>query len=224
MASKIFIPAQSPEDWRKLLADPEKHWRDGFSAKMLAECWQNAGGFPPEIFRLFASTEDAALHDPEMLAAFPEHQVDLPPRGYPSQNDIFVLARDGSGELMTIMVEGKVNERFGETLIEWNAAHSPGKEKRLAFLLDLLGLPAEIPGTIRYQLLHRTGSAMLEAKRFNARSAVMIVHSFSKEKANFTDYAAFLGLYEIANHKSDHLYFLAELEGIKLYCGWASGD
>lgn len=27
---RIVIPSTSPEDWRKILADPEKHWRDGF--------------------------------------------------------------------------------------------------------------------------------------------------------------------------------------------------
>jgi hypothetical protein len=27
--SKIYIPTTKPEDWQSLLADPEKHWRQG---------------------------------------------------------------------------------------------------------------------------------------------------------------------------------------------------
>jgi len=42
--SKIYIPTTKPEDWQSLLADPEKHWRKGYSAKALAYCWQEADG------------------------------------------------------------------------------------------------------------------------------------------------------------------------------------
>jgi len=34
--SRIYIPANRPEDWRLLLAKPGKHWRTGYSAKTLA--------------------------------------------------------------------------------------------------------------------------------------------------------------------------------------------
>jgi hypothetical protein len=34
--SKIFIPANKPEDWKSLLAEPDKHWKTGYSAKTLA--------------------------------------------------------------------------------------------------------------------------------------------------------------------------------------------
>ena len=41
----IYIPAKSPGDWARLLADPVKHWRTGYSARTLACSWQNADGF-----------------------------------------------------------------------------------------------------------------------------------------------------------------------------------
>jgi hypothetical protein len=36
MNNRVYIPATKPEDWQNLLADPEKQWRDGYSAKSLA--------------------------------------------------------------------------------------------------------------------------------------------------------------------------------------------
>jgi hypothetical protein len=35
MGSKIFIPATKPEDWKSLLAEPEKHWRKGILQDLL---------------------------------------------------------------------------------------------------------------------------------------------------------------------------------------------
>ena len=37
--TEMFVPANKPEDWRVLLAE-EKHWKDGHSAKALADYWQ----------------------------------------------------------------------------------------------------------------------------------------------------------------------------------------
>ena len=39
-----LVPTRGPADWQAYLADPEKHWKDGRSAKMLAETWE--GGLP----------------------------------------------------------------------------------------------------------------------------------------------------------------------------------
>jgi hypothetical protein len=36
-----------------------------------------------------------------------------------------------------------------------------------------------VPDAIRYQLLHRAASVVIEAERFNASYAVLPVHSFS---------------------------------------------
>ena len=86
-------------------------------------------------------------------------------------------------------------EDFGPTMAEWLAASSPGKQKHLAFLKELLGLPAELPGALRYQFLHRTASAVIEARRFHANVAVCLVQSFHREHAGFSDFQAFAGLF-----------------------------
>lgn len=220
----IYIPTSGIEYWRRLLADPDKHWRTGFSARSLAYAWESAKDFPPEIQDLFTHSE-RPFHNVELLLAIPEHKVLMPTSsGHPSQNDLFVLAKDSSNGLMAITVEGKVSESFDKNLSEWNAQGSPGKEKRLAFIKDTLGLADEIPARIRYQLLHRTASAILEAKRFTARSAIMIVHSFSQSNLWFDDYQAFLKIFGVVDAKIGKLYFLTELFGIKVYSGWARGE
>ena len=109
MSSRIYIPATEPEDWRSLLADPQKHWRDGYSAKSVAYAWQQAKGFPREIQRVFENSEYPVFRNIEMLLAFPEHKVPLPGGLAASQNDLFVLAR-GDGQLISMTVEGKVSE------------------------------------------------------------------------------------------------------------------
>lgn len=220
----IYIPTSGVDDWRRLLADPEKHWRVGFSARTLAYAWESEKNFPSEIRDLFIKC-DPPIYDIELLLAIPEHQVRLPPyRGHPSQNDLFVLAKDSRNELFAITIEGKVSESFDKNLSEWNTESSRGKEIRLAFIKDTLGLVDEIPPTIRYQLLHRMTSAIIEAKRFTARNAVMLVHSFSQSDSGFDDYQAFLHIYGVEDAKIGKIYFLNNIEGINVYSGWARGD
>jgi len=221
---KIFIPSSGPNEWQKILADPKKQWRTGFSARTLANSWEAAdGGFPPEVFRLFEHVQDVRVRNLEMLLAFPEWKVYLPPRGHPSQNDLFILARGKHG-LVTIMVEGKVAETFGETLQGWLKQPTPGKLKRLAFLQSRLGLTGDLPNTIRYQLLHRLVSAVMEAERFKANSAVMLVHSFHQECLWFEDFQALLSLFGVETAQPEVLYLLTECGGVPLFAGWVTGD
>lgn len=218
----ILIPAANAEDWKRLLADPEKQWRKGYSAKALAYCWQEANGFPLEIEHLFKDSKFSVFEGIEFLFAIPEHKVPLPGGGRPSQNDLFVLAK-AQGELISITIEGKVSEPFGPSLEEWLTGASPGKERRLSFLKELLGLPAAISPKIRYQLLHRSASALLEAIRFNAHIAVMIIHSFSQENQWLDDYQEFLDIFGVHAVK-DQLFFVGDNRGVSLYCGWAKGN
>lgn len=219
--SRIYVPTTSPADWRQLLADPQKQWRSGYSARELAECWEAADGFPTSIQTMLAGSAFPALRKLDLLLALPEHQVDLPGGGRPSQNDLFVLSKAADGELVSLMVEGKVAEPFGSTLETWLMNASDGKRARLKFLCETLGLAQEPPGQLRYQLLHRAVSAILEAQRFNARYAMMIVHSFSSEKAWFADYAAFVGLFGLSTQPGQ-LVELSNLPSVRLFTAWIS--
>lgn len=216
---RIYIPTTSPDDWRRYLADPGKQWRSGYSARELAECWERAGGFPIEFGELFAQAGNPALRQMELLLAIPEHQVVLPGGGRPSQNDLFVLARAGDGRLAAIMVEGKAAEPFGETLGTWLKGASPGKRLRLKFICERLGLEGDPPTNIRYQLLHRTASAVLEAQRFGAKYALMIVQSFHPEHKWLEDYQAFLNLFA-ATGGTNELVELHCQKDVTLLAGW----
>ena len=133
-----------------------------------------------------------------------------------------MLARAGT-ELVSIAVEGKVKETFGPTLADWLDGGSAGKATRLAFLRNELGLPEDIPVTVRYQLLHRTASAIIEAKRFGARHAVMLVHSFSQSNLWFEDYSAFAALLG-GRAEVNRITSIGERDGVYLHLGWVCGD
>jgi hypothetical protein len=79
------------------------------------------------------------------------------------------------------------------TSSERRADGSAGVETRLASIFECLGL-VDMPGHVRYQLVHRTASAVLAARQFFAQSAVMLVHSFSLADRWFEDFVAFAQL------------------------------
>jgi hypothetical protein len=124
---------------------------------------------------------------------------------------------------LTIAVEGKVEEPFGSTVAEWLQSSSEGKQVRLAYIREQLGLPDEPVEHIRYQLLHRTASALVEAKWFTASSAMVLVHSFSQNRTWFEDCTAFLALFDkIA--KPESIELLGNKNGIDLYLSWVTGE
>ena len=221
--AKFYIPSKGPDSWKQFLAEPDKQWRTGYSARSLAYCWEEAQGFPKSVVDVFHSSPFELFHSIEFVLGVPEHKVDLPPKGgRASQNDIFVLGKNGN-QLVSITVEGKVNEAFGPTVAEKRKDMSPGVKERLEFLVDLLQLKDKTLDLIRYQLLHRTASALIEADRFCASSALMLVHSFSQSHKWFEDYAAFAGLYGI-EAELNKVHCVGSFNGKKLYIAWVVGE
>lgn len=76
--SRFFIPANSPEDWKPLLAEPDKHWRDGYSAKLLAYTWQQSDNFPKSVRDVFRKCGIPLFRNAKLLLAFPEYKIPLP--------------------------------------------------------------------------------------------------------------------------------------------------
>ena len=216
----VFVPSTGPEDWRPLLASPEKHWQCGKSAKELAYCWENCEGFPSEVEMILKQSD--AFDRVELLMAFPEWVVKLPSSGRQSQNDIWALAKTPNG-LVSIAVEGKVNESFDVTLGQWKKDASQGKLKRLKYLMSCLGLNAEPPSHVRYQLIHRTASAVIMAERFGAKAAVMLVQSFSQTEKGFDDYCEFASHCFGITVKTDGLEMVQVRHGLALHIGWVRG-
>ena len=185
----------------------------------LAMCWESAHP------RMPADVENACrplLGDLTLLAAFPEWEVPLPGGTTASQTDLLVLARSSRG-LVVIAVEGKVEEPFGPTLGEKRQGASAGQSKRLEYLHTVLGLKQPAPGHLRYQLFHRTASALLAAQEFTASIAVMLVHSFSKDAAWFQDFSDFAGHLGAESGK-DVLAPVAGHNQPELFLGWVTGD
>ncbi|WP_071547148.1 DUF6946 family protein [Pseudodesulfovibrio hydrargyri] len=217
--SSFYVPSKGPDDWRQFLADPVKQWKTGYSAKELAYSWEMSKGFPAEIQAVLNT--QSVFQNLEILFAVPEYQVSLPGGSRPSQNDLFVMARNDD-ELVVIMIEGKAYESFGPTLGEWRANGSEGKLRRLAYLQEVLQLDGVLADEVRYQLLHRTASPLIVAEQFHATSAIMLVHSFSEENEWFNDYSAFLDLYGV-QAQMGVLQEAFRGSNVKLYCGWAKG-
>lgn len=216
----ILMPTQNAEDWKRLLAD--KQWKRGFSARALAYCWQEADGFPKSIRDVFAGSGLKVFENLKLLLALPEHKVPLPGGSRASQNDIWMLGRSDT-ELVSIAVEGKVSEPFGPTVGEWLENDSEGKQKRLAYLRERLGLTEPVSKVVRYQLLHRAASAVIEANRFNAAHAMMLIHSFSQADKWFEDYQRFLSLFRVKGQPNT-ITSVGRCEGLLLYFAWVRGE
>jgi hypothetical protein len=159
----------------------------------------------------------------ELLLAIPEHKVPLrgASRGE-SQTDVFALARAGD-RTFALAIEGKVSEPFGERLGDWLRNASAGKRQRLAFICELLGLSLPLPDPTYYQLLHRTASAVIEARRFKTDAAAMIVHSFSEERIWFEAFKQFVSLFDVAAVANELIAVRSNATPL-LYLGWACGD
>jgi len=218
--SRVYVPSSGPGDWRALLADPIKHWARGYSARILAHRWEDQDGFPSEIKDILS--QHAIMAKAEPLLIFPEWKVSLPGGSRPSQNDVWILAKSGD-DLISITIEGKVDEPFDKTVGEWKADASPGKDKRLKYLLEVLSLQDPVPDSIYYQLVHRTASAVIEAERFGASHAVMLVHSFSPEQQWFDEFSNFSSLFGLTA-EIGRLMTTKARNGLPLHLGWVHGD
>ena len=188
-----------------------------------AACWDAAAnGLPPEVRQLLNNTGLPSLRDLELLAAFPEWETALPGGERPSCTDVMALARNHDG-LAVIAVEIKVNEPFGPTVGEKRAGASRGQEQRFDHLEQVLQLEGHFEDSVRYQLLHRTASALLTARQFHAATAVMLVHSFSpvgRWRDDLDAFAAAMG----SERVSEDMYALSRFSNPSLFLAWCTGE
>src|SRR5450755_2657066 len=119
--NQIYLPTTGSHQWQWLLANPGRQWKYKASAMALADSWEHATGFPEPVADSLAT--DRELQDLQLLLAVPEHEVPLDGGSRASQTDLLALARLPDGGLVTIAVEGKAKEPFGDhTVSEWRAA------------------------------------------------------------------------------------------------------
>ena len=213
---RLHVPLLEPEDVVRHLGKREKHWKEGRSAHALANVWSEFNALPPKVKAMLGSHSD--FQAVELIDAFLERQVDLQSEGRPSQTDL--LAVVGIGErLAVVAVEGKAGEPFGERVEEWLDG-STKKEKRLEGLCRILNLPRAAAMPLRYQLLHRSVSAIIEAHRYRTKIAVLLIHGFTDDPKGMADFTAFLKALGFQEQGLDILAGPELLDGVSLYAGW----
>ena len=188
-----------------------------------AASWEaSSDRFPSELSASLGASGDPDLANLELLLAVPEWRITLPGGPTASQTDVLALARNARG-LVAVAVEAKVDEKFGPTPGEKRATPSTGQTARLKHLHEVLVLDEALPDPIRYQLLHRTGSAILAAREFHAHVAVMLVQSFSpvgRWREDFDMFCRALG----GEPKSDSVAEIQPHQAPRLFVGWCTGD
>jgi hypothetical protein len=220
MIPRFYVPLLEPEDVVRHLGKQEKHWKEGRSAHALASLWFRHNAFPPKIESALKS--HPTFQSAELVDAFLERKVDLESDGRPSQTDLLAVIGIGQ-DLAIVAVEGKAGEPFGKRVEEWLNG-STKKETRLKGLCKMLGLSRDAALPLRYQLLHRSASAILEARRYRTPVALLLVHSFNTDKKGFADFAAFLKALGFNEPTPDTLTGPVRLGGVALYAGWVQDE
>lgn len=228
------VSIREADDVIPALAKGIRHWKAGYSAMELASAWLAGPAVPQRVQSWLSATEE--YRGAELLEGWFERSTDLPGRGAPSQTDLLLLLRSGD-DAAVVAVEGKVSEPFGPLVGDWlkdRGENDPSDRQqtpsnrgtRLSGLCELLGLDQGLAKALRYQLLHRTCAAILEAKRFRARYATMLVHSFSgigaAEPASFSDFSQFGSALGFSDVALDVPSGRRDIGGVSLRLGWVS--
>jgi hypothetical protein len=225
---RISIPSSGPLDWRSCLVDKNKHWKRGRSAFETAFSWEMAqkgkgcSGLPSEVSNILNRVD--CLKNSELLLAIPEHQVRLNNHRAPSHNDVWALLKNEHG-LISLTIEAKAGESFDQTVTSWlnKDKKRDGRVKRLDWICDRLKTDSNesAVGLVRYQLLHRTVSALLEAERFGAFASVMLVQAFPGAEVSLTDFKSF-GSYFGMEVGENCLVQAPKHQRPSLFVGWVS--
>jgi hypothetical protein len=187
-----------------------------------AACWEASNpNLPPEIVYVLENAGDESLRNLSLLAAFPEWKVKLPGGKRPSHTDILAICRNETN-LVVIGIEAKVDESFGPTLGRKRDGGTPGQLERIAYLETQLGSRSPMDDSIRYQLLHRTVSALLTARAFHASTAIMLIQSFSRESKWRKDFDTFVNALK-ARPLSANLFEIETVGSPRLLAGWCNG-
>lgn len=218
---RIYLPMKRPEDVIPHLGSPT-HWQPGRSAKAAADLWFSSNEIPSSVAEVLAA--DNRFAGAKLIDAFLERTVDLGDGMQPSQTDVMAIVRLDD-QVGVLAIEAKVDETFGPTVDEWLAkAKGDGRTRRerLELLCGVLGISPSSSGLLRYQLIHRTASAIFEAKRYCARQAAMLVQSFCPKKSWFDDYSRFVRAMGLGVAEPGKVTSTKNCDGVELRLGWVA--
>ena len=177
-------PINCVDEWTRPKEDYQ--WKEGRSAMELAKAWFRSGKLAPpaELVSLLQSSKE--LQGLMLEKGIPEHVTPLPVRGEGRNHDLWLIGEAG-GQKITICVEAKADEPFGnDTVKAYRAAglqkrkeeKPTGVPERIEKLLALVSGATEPWDSIRYQLLTAITGTALQAKSDGAAMAVFVVHEF----------------------------------------------
>jgi hypothetical protein len=220
------------DDWRGLAGDDK--WVAGRSAYELAHCWQPNGGLPAPIASALDASGHEALRGLSIDHCMVEKPVFLDSRVAPSMTDLMAYGRNAKGDPVVVAVEGKADEPFGSRVRAWvrgdekdpatTAAPRKTRLRRLEFLSRHLGTDIPPDSPLRYQLLHRTASAVLEAQLHGAAAALVLIHAFGPEsrdnRADFSQFLSEMGGEGLSKGAVAGPYALGEQRSLPTYFLW----
>ena len=219
MLRRFHVPLTKPEDIIPHLAKQGLHWKEKHSAQELVLAWSKApDGIPASVRSVLKTVDEFA--STELVDGFFEKEVYLRTPGRNSQTDLMVIAALDN-QLGVIAVEGKVDEPFGDLVSHWND-DTPAKKARLFGLCSTLALEPNDVGSLRYQLLHRTASAVYEAQRYRCRQEIMLVHSFSPTRMWFDDFSRFSDAMSMSIKSPNTISSPKKCEDVSLRLAWVS--
>ena len=155
--------------------------------------WLRAGKLPEQLHKLFQACSVPGVNDAEIrVPPQADHTTPLPGRGGPPFADWFVKAQCSDG-LITVIVEEKVDKTLYTTVGDWipRSGNRANRELRLKGLCNVLEVDTDEVIDLQYQFIHRTAAAVIDAQLYSAKTAVMLVRSFSSEPKWFDLYAEF---------------------------------
>jgi hypothetical protein len=221
--SRLFISTRGIGSWQQRLANPDRQWKRGYSAFETAVSWELASrsksGLPAPITNLFRNRH---YGEPLLLFAVAEHKVDLPGGSAASQSDVWAVVKTLAG-MLSLTVEAKANEAFGDEIVEnWLAARKTkesidNRKTRFDYVRSHLPM-ADSFLSVRYQLLHRCAASVIEANRFGYLHAAFIVQAFNPPEKSFQDYATFCQALKIRALREE--LATTSVDGILLSVGW----
>lgn len=225
--ARVYVPSRGTKDWKRIYSNPGTQWQKGYAGRALAHCWERSNGFPLEVQALFSGSGVASFRKVEPVLTFLDYDVAVG-SGH-SQHDLFSLARDRSGQLVSIAVLGKVLAPFGPSIRDWLKGNGTGgnghtvPKAELEFICEQLEWTDPLPKQIPYALFHHAALAVASARQFNAPTAVLIIHAFGQKADWVGEYEDFLKLFH-AQRSLSGLHLLKHTQDVALYCGWATGD
>ena len=189
------------EQWKQFAPpkDKEKHWKDGRSAKSLAQFMTDKN----QVKKLESILNELGYDTKGIISCTPEANTALPGTGNGRNHDLLIIGKD-----FVAGIEAKVSESFGKTISKELIGASENKQYRINTLAkELFGCEINADsGDLKYQLLTGAYGTLREAKNNKKSKALFLVIVFTDgittKEANavvannkdFEDFCKYIGL------------------------------